>query len=72
MENILSLRFGDSKQFESMPESIEFYEFKLEEATKIHEGMKAGTIERRHSYSLTYAKKDVNEAEQNLKIAKKL
>ncbi len=56
----------------SMPESIEFYEFKLEEATKIHEGMKAGTIERRHSYSLTYAKKDVNEAEQNLKIAKKL
>lgn len=56
----------------SMPESIEFYEFKLEKAIKEHEGLKNGTIERRHSYSLTYAKKDVNEAKKNLEIAKKL
>lgn len=44
----------------SMPESIDFYEYKLEQAKKKHEGLLNGTIERSHSYSLTYAKKDVN------------
>lgn len=56
----------------SMPESVEFYEYKLEEAKMKHEGMKAGTIERGHSMSLQYAKKDVNEAQKNLDLAKKL
>jgi hypothetical protein len=56
----------------SMPESVEFYEYKLEAAKMKHEGMKDGTIERGHSFSLTYAKKDVNEAEKNLKLAKRL
>lgn len=56
----------------SMPESIEYFEYKVEEAKMKHEGMKNGTIERSHSFSLTYAKKDVNEAEKNLKLAKKL
>lgn len=56
----------------SMPESIEFYEFKLEEAKMKHEGLKNGTIKREHSYSLTYAKKEVNEAEKNYKLAQKL
>lgn len=56
----------------SMPESIEYYEYKLEEAKMKHEGMKAGTIERGHSMSLQYAKKDVNEAQKNLDAAKKL
>jgi len=56
----------------SMPESIEFYEYKLEEAKMIHEGLKSGTIEKRHSYSLTYAKKDVNKFESLLKDAQKL
>ena len=56
----------------SMPESIEFYEYKLEEAKERHEGLKSGKYERSHSYSLTYAKKAVNEAEKNLTIAKKL
>lgn len=56
----------------SMPESLEYFEFKLEEAKAKHEGLKNGTIERGHSYSLTYAKKEVNEIEKKLQIAKKL
>jgi hypothetical protein len=56
----------------SMPESVEFYEYKVEEAKEKHEGLKSGKYERSHSYSLTYAKKAVNEAEKNLEIAKRL
>ena len=56
----------------SMPESLEFYEFELEKAKMKHEGLKNGTIERSHSYSLTYAKKEVNEAENKLKLAHRL
>lgn len=56
----------------SMPESIEFYEYKLEKAKIKHDGLKNGTIERSHSFSLTYAKKDVNEAKKNVDLAKRL
>ena len=56
----------------SMPESLDFYEFELEKAKLKHEGLKNGTIERSHSYSLTYAKKDLNEVEKKLKLAQKL
>lgn len=56
----------------SMPESLEYYEFELEKAQKKHEGLKNGTIERRHDYSLTYAKKDLNEVEKKLKMAQLL
>jgi len=56
----------------SMPESVEFYEYKVEEAKEYHEGLKSGKYERSHSFSLTYAKKAVNEAEKNLQLAKKL
>lgn len=56
----------------SMPESIEFFEYKLEAAKAKHEGMKAGTIPRSHSMSLQYAKKEVNEAQKNLDIARRL
>lgn len=56
----------------SMPESIEFYEYKLEEAKVKHEFYKANPDKREHSFSLTYAKKAVNEANKNLEIAKKL
>ena len=56
----------------SMPESLDFYEFKLEQAKLNHEGLKNGTIPRSHSFSLTYAKKDVNEAEKNVELAKRL
>lgn len=56
----------------SMPESVEYYEYKLEAAKMKHEGMKDGTIERSHSMSLQYAKKDVNEAQKNLDLANRL
>jgi hypothetical protein len=56
----------------SMPESLEYYEHKLEQARAKHEGLKAGTIKREHSYSMTYAKKEVNELQKKLDLAKKL
>lgn len=56
----------------SMPESIEFYEYELEKATKAHQDLKSGAVEKGHSYSLTYAKKKVNEMTKNLKTAKVL
>ena len=56
----------------SMPESIEFFEFKLEQAKNKHEGLKNGTIKREHSFSLTYAKKEVNEAEKDFELSKRL
>lgn len=62
-ENVINL---------SMPESLEYYEFKLEGAKLHHEGLKNGTIEKAHSYSLTYAKKEVNELQKKLEMAQKL
>lgn len=56
----------------SMPESVEFYEFEVEKAKMKHEGLKDGSIKRDHSFSLTYAKKEVNEAEKKLELAKRL
>ena len=56
----------------SMPESIDYFKFQLEKAQLKHKGMKEGTIERGHSFSLTYAKKEVNEACNKLKLALKL
>ena len=56
----------------SIPESIEYYEHKLEVATEYHQGLKSGKYERSHSYSLTYAKKDVNEAQKSYDLAKRL
>lgn len=56
----------------SMPECLEFYEYKLEKAKEYHEGLKSGKYERAHSFSLTYAKKEVNELEKNIELAKKL
>lgn len=56
----------------SMPESIEFFEHKLEVAKEYHEGLKSGKYPKQHSYSVTYANKAVREAESNLAIARKL
>ena len=56
----------------SMPESIEYYEYRFEEAKERHEGLKSGKYPKEHAYSLTYAKKAVNEAEKNLQLAKRL
>lgn len=56
----------------SMPESLEYYEHKLEDATEYHRLMKAGEISQGHSFALTYAKKEVNELKKKLDLAKKL
>lgn len=56
----------------SMPESVDYYEHKLAAAKEYHEGLKSGKYPREHSYSLTYAKKAVNEAQNNFDLAKKL
>lgn len=56
----------------SMPESVEFFEYELEKAKEHHEGLLSGKYKREHSFSLTYAKKNVNEISKKLDIAKKL
>lgn len=56
----------------SMPESVDFYTYKLEKAKEYHEGVKSGKYPRDHSFTLTYAKKDVNELEKKLQLAMKL
>lgn len=56
----------------SMPESIEYFEYKLQEAMMEHEGLKNGTIERTHSFSLSYASKAVKEMKKNLELANRL
>ncbi len=56
----------------SMPESIDFYTYKLEKAKEYHEGVKSGKYPRDHSFTLTYAKKEVNELEKKLQLAIKL
>lgn len=56
----------------AMPESLEYFRARLEEAAAYHKGLKDGTIERQHTYSLTYAKKDVNELKKKVEIAELL
>lgn len=56
----------------AMPESLEYFKAQLDKAKDYHEGLKNGTIERTHSYSLTYAKKDVNELKKKVEIAELL
>ena len=56
----------------SMPESLEYFEFRLEEAKNNHQHLKDNPEARSHSYSLTYAKKEVNEVEKKLNLAVKL
>lgn len=56
----------------SMPESVEYFAKKLVKAKEYHEGLKSGKYKRTHSYSLTYAKKEVNDLENKCEIAKRL
>lgn len=56
----------------SMPESVEYFEFKLEEALKTQEGLKNGSIPRTHSFSLPYATKEVKTMKENFELAKRL
>jgi hypothetical protein len=56
----------------SMPESLEFFTFQLEKAKEYHDGLKSGKYERSHSFSLTYAKKEVNELQKKYEFAQRL
>ena len=56
----------------SMPESVEYFTNKLDKAVEYHKGLKDGTIERSHSYSLAYANKEVKELKKKVEIAKLL
>ena len=56
----------------SIPDSLEFFATQLEEAKEYHQGLKSGEIAKEHSYSLTYAKKRVNELTKKHEIAVKL
>ena len=56
----------------AMPESLEYYEHKLEQVKERQKGLKDGTIKREHSYSLAYATKDVKELTKKLETAKLL
>jgi len=56
----------------AMPESIEYFSIMLEKAITHHTGLKDGSIKREHSYSLTYANKEVKELKKKVEIAKLL
>lgn len=59
----------------NMGKSVEFSDKATEherEAKEYHEGVKSGKYPREHSYTLTYAKKAVNEAQKNYDLAVKL
>ena len=55
-----------------MPESIDYFAHKLEVAKEYHEGVKSGKYPREHAYTLTYAKKDVNELQKKYDLAVRL
>lgn len=67
--------YWDAKASEitlAMPESLEYFKRKLEEAEKYHKKLKENPELRTHSYSLTYAKKAVNEFKKKVEIAEEL
>ena len=56
----------------SMPESVEYFEAELAKAEEYHAGVKSGKYPRQHAYTLTYAKKAVNELRDKVATARKL
>lgn len=55
-----------------MPESLAYFKEQLELAKEYHEGVKSGKYPREHAYTLTYAKKNVNELQKKVETAEKL
>ncbi|MCI5764058.1 DUF3560 domain-containing protein [Actinobacillus porcinus] len=53
----------------SMPESLEYFMYELEKAKEKHQELKDHPEKRAHSYSLTYAKKAVNDLDKKVKLA---
>lgn len=56
----------------AMPESLDYFKFKLEQAEELHRQYKSKERQQEHSYSMTYAKKDVNELKKKVEIAERL
>lgn len=56
----------------AMPDSLEYFKIKLEQAELHHKDLKDNPQKRKHSYDLTYAKKAVNELKKKVEIAEKL
>lgn len=56
----------------SMPESLAYFAFELTKAKEQHQLLKENPALRTHNYSLTYAKKAVNELEKKVKLAQLL
>lgn len=54
------------------PESIKYFSDRLQKAITYHKGLKDGSIKREHSFSLTYANKEVKELKKKVEIAKLL
>lgn len=56
----------------AMPESLDYFKYELEKAEETHKKLKENKELRSHAYSLTYAKKAVNEFKKKVEIAQKL
>jgi hypothetical protein len=56
----------------SMPESLEYFAFELAKAKEKHQDLKDHPEKRTHSFSLTYAKKAVNDLTKKVQIAELL
>ncbi|MGO3751193.1 MAG: DUF3560 domain-containing protein [Peptoniphilaceae bacterium] len=56
----------------SIPESLDYFKYELEKATEYHKKLKENPKLRTHSYSLTYAKKAVNDLKKKVEIAEEL
>lgn len=56
----------------SMPESLDYYREMYNKAVEYHDGVKSGKYPREHSYTLTYAKKAVNDLAKKVELATKI
>ncbi|URL05914.1 DUF3560 domain-containing protein [Avibacterium sp. 21-595] len=56
----------------SMPESLAYFQVELAKAKENHQDLKDNPEKREHSYSLTYAKKKVNELAKKVELAQRL
>lgn len=72
-DNRISYREDKTNKIDlSMPESLEYYEYKLEKEKIRNKGLKDWTVPREHSYTLTYSTNKVKELQKNYELAKKL
>lgn len=56
----------------SMPDSLEFFEFKLKEAIEKHQFLKDNPDKRPHSMSLQYANRDIKDLQEKVELAVRL